>query len=168
MFRRATSHLSHYVHEIATRIPKNMGSCRSAHNHLVPMMAGQTVRRGRKTVSRFLPNAAADLEPVLALLEHLHERQVHRRTKQLHARFATHSVRFVTDQAGSSWGFGALRINLSFPSCMIVSTRGICKRRSTIAMPRSWLVPTMLALSCMSFDPTIVTLHHLLECFKAR
>jgi hypothetical protein len=53
-------------------------------------MTGQCVRRGRKTVSRFLPNAAADLEPVLALLEHLHEGQVHRRIYQLHVQLATY------------------------------------------------------------------------------
>lgn len=33
--------------------------------------------RGRKTVMRFLPNTAADLEPVLALLERLTASKVH-------------------------------------------------------------------------------------------
>ena len=111
MFGCVTSHLSHYVREIATRILKNMASCGSCPQSPGAHIAGQTVRRGRKTVSRFLPNAAADLEPVLALLEHLHEGQVHRTTNQMYVRFATHSVRFVADKARSSSGFGALRIN---------------------------------------------------------
>lgn len=37
---------------------------------------GSCLCRGRKTVMRFLPNTAADLEPVLALLERLNAAEV--------------------------------------------------------------------------------------------